>query len=235
MKRSNLVSVFNVLAIFASHSAFSALPEFSSLPSKTNLPDPLVMLDGQRVSSPAQWNNQRRPELKELFAHYMYGAIPPKPAKMTTEVVGEYHDFLDGKATLKLVRMQAGPGEGPHIDLMLVVPKERRAPAPVFLTMDFCGNHAITTDPRVPLAQSWLGRNCAGCTNGVAAEAARGSQAANWPLGELVRRGYALAAFYSGDIDSDRKEASTGIYAWLAAGDPSKNKPEDRGTIAAWA
>jgi dienelactone hydrolase len=118
---------------------------------------------------------------------------------------------------------------------MLVVPNDRRAPAPVFLAIDFCGNHALTDDPRVPLAQSWMGRNCPGCTNNAATEAARGSQATNWPLAEILRRGYALAAFYSGDIDSDRAEASTGIYAWLAGGDPARNNSASRGTLAAWA
>jgi len=68
--------------------------------------------------------------------------------------------------------------------------------------MDFCGNHALTADPRVPLARSWMGKSCAGCSNNAATEAARGSQATNWPLAEIIGRGYALAAFYSGDVDS---------------------------------
>jgi hypothetical protein len=193
------------------------------------------MLDGRRVSSRDQWFKERQPELKALFQHYMYGAIPPKPAHAKVTNLGEYHDFLGGKATLKLVRLEMGPAKAPQIDLMLVVPNERPSPAPVFLAMDFCGNHALTSDPRVPLARSWLGNGCAGCTNGSATEAARGSQAADWPLAEIVRRRYALATFYSGDVDPDRGDVSEGIYAWLAAGDPARNKPADRGTIAAWA
>ena len=118
---------------------------------------------------------------------------------------------------------------------MLVVPNARRGPVPVFLTMDFCGNHALTDDPRVPLARSWLANSCPGCTNNLATEAARGRQKANWPLTEIVSRGYALAAFYSGDIDSDRANVSDGIYAWLAGGDPDRNNPTNRGTLAAWA
>ena len=83
--------------------------------------------------------------------------------------------------------------------------------------------------------RSWLGSFCKGCTNNAATEAARGSQAADWPLAEIVRRGYALATFYSGDVDSDRRDVSDGIYAWLAGGDPARNNPTNRGTIAAWA
>ena len=210
-------------------------PDAAALPSQASLPDPLVMLDGRRVTTREQWFNNRRPELEALFQHYMYGAIPPKPAHTQAKVLGEYHDFLAGKATLKLLTLETGPTNAPRIDLMLVVPNERRAPAPVFLVMDFCGNHALSDDPRVPLARSWLGDGCKGCTNNTATEAARGSQAADWPLAEIVRRGYALAAFYSGDVDPDRKDVSEGIYAWLAGGDPARNNPANRGTIAAWA
>jgi hypothetical protein len=219
----------------AIQAAQNAFPEASALPAKTALPDPLVTSDGRRVASPKQWFDERRPELKALFEHYMYGAIPPKPAHMQMNVTGEYHDFLDGKATLKCVTLQTGPAKAPRIDLMLVIPNQRSGPAPVFLAMDFCGNHALTSDPRVPLTRTWLGNGCKGCTNNTATEAARGTQATNWPMAEIVRRGYALAAFYSGDVDSDRGNVSDGVYAWLAEGDPGKNNPTNRGTIAAWA
>src|SRR5205814_664516 len=65
-------------------------PEPAALPPQAGLPDPLLMLDGRRVSSREQWFQERRPELKALFEHYMYGQIPPKPAQMRTKVIGEY-------------------------------------------------------------------------------------------------------------------------------------------------
>jgi (4-O-methyl)-D-glucuronate---lignin esterase len=227
--------IVGLLASSASRAATNAFPEASALPVRPGLPDPLVMLDGRRVTTRDQWLNERRPELKALFQHYMYGAIPPKPAHMQARRVGEYHDFLSGKATLKLVRLEVGPGNAPRIDLMLVLPNDPKGPAPVFLAMDFCGNHALTYDPRVPLARTWLGNGCKGCANNAATEAARGAQARDWPLAEIVRRGCGLAAFYSGDVDPDRQEVSEGVYAWLANGDPAKNNPTNRGTIAAWA
>ena len=193
------------------------------------------MLDGRPVRSRAQWVNERRPELQALFQYYMYGAIPPKPAHLQTRLVGQYRDFLGGKATLKVLVLETGPGNAPRIDLILVVPNQRSGPAPVFLAMNFCGNHALTTDPRVPLNKSWLGNSCQGCTNNHATEAARGSQAANWPLDRIVECGYGLASFCSGDIDSDRGNVSDGIYAWLANGDSARNNPTNRGTLAAWA
>jgi hypothetical protein len=199
-----------------------SFPEAAALPPQAGLPDPLVMIDGRRVSTQAQWVEERRPELKALFEHYMYGALPPKPASLQAKLTGEYRDFLDGQATLRLVTLEIGPGDGPRIDLMLVLPNARSGPAPVFLAMDFAGNHALTRDARVPVART-------------AAASTRGAEASNWPLGEIVRRGYGLAAFFSSDVDPDRKEVSQGLYAWLAAGDPARNNSTNRGTITAWA
>ena len=232
-----LASTFSILTLAgcAAPPAHQSFPETSALSPQTAMPDPLVNLSGRRVTSRAEWFNKRRPELRELFAHYMYGPIPPAPATMQVKMIGQYPDFIEGTATLKVLQLQTGPANAPRIDLMLVVPNERTAPAPVFLAMNFCGNHALTPDPRVPLAHSWLGDGCPGCVNHAATEAARGAQAPDWPLAEIVRRGYALAAFYSGDVDPDRQDASEGLYAWLANGDPSRNNPTNRGTIAAWA
>ena len=219
----------------ADPSSSTSFPDPATLKPQAALPDPLVMLDGRRVTSRDQWFKDRRPELQALFQHYMYGAIPPKPDHTEVKLVGEYHDFLGGKATLKLVTLEMGPTNAPWIDLMLVVPNERTGPAPVFLAMNFCGNHTLTDDPRVPLTRSWLGTFCKGCPKNAATEAARGSQVGDWPLAEIVRRGYALAAFYCGDVDPDRGDVSQGLYAWLAKGDPASNNPTNRGTIAAWA
>jgi dienelactone hydrolase len=192
-------------------------------------------MDGNRVASKDQWSRERRPELKVLFEHYMYGPLPAKPAQFEARLTGRYADFLDGKATLKLLTLETGPANAPRIHLMLVVPNQRVGRAAVFLAMNFCGNQALTDDPRVPLVRSWVPGSCKGCTNNSATEASRGAQAADWPLAEIVRRGYALAAFYSGDVDPDRADVSEGIYAWLAQGDADKKKAANRGTLAAWA
>jgi dienelactone hydrolase len=224
-----------LMAGCAGHPPQAQFPEPAALPAQATLPDPLITMNGQRVSSAAKWYKARRPELAALFQHYMYGRIPPKPAQVQAKVLGQYPDFLEGTATLKLITLETGPGDAPRIDLMLVVPNAQRTPAPVFLAMNFCGNQALTFDPRVPIAHSWVPNWCNGSTNNMATDASRGAQAADWPLAEIVRRGYALAAFYSGDVDPDRKEASVGLYQWLAKGDPSRNNPSDRGTLAAWA
>ncbi|HTL18497.1 MAG TPA: acetylxylan esterase [Patescibacteria group bacterium] len=215
----------------AAESAFADAPMLAPQP---DLPDPLKMRSGEAIRSKEQWTSQRRPELKALFQQYMYGTIPPtRPIK--AKVVGQYADFLQGKATLKLVSIQTGPAGSPQIDLMLVIPNGRKDPAPVFLAVNFCGNQALTDDPRVALAHEWVPNSCKGCTNNRPTEASRGAQAADWPLEDIVRRGFALAAFYHGDIDLDRAEASEGLYAFLCKENASDNLPVNRGTLIAWA
>lgn len=197
------------------------------------MPDPLVTLDGKTITSQAQWFKQRRPEFAALFQHYMYGQLPPKPANVQARLTGTYPDFLGGRATLKTLTLQTGPGDAPKVGLMLVVPNSGPKPAPAFLAMNFHGNHCLTKDARVPLTPNWVpGSRDSGNR---ATDSQRGSEEANWPLEEIVSRGYVFAAFYSGDVDPDREDVSSGVYAWLAKGDPGRNNPTNRGTIAAWA
>src|SRR5207237_7115802 len=149
-------TIFEIRTALAADSSF---PHVESLPTRRNLQDPLIKPDGSRVKSRNEWFKQRRPELKAMFEHYMYGVIPPRPKHMATHLLGEYTNFLEGEATLKLLTLDTGGPAARQIDLMLVLPN-RSKPAPVFLTMDFCGNQAITDDPHVPLAHSWMTKGC---------------------------------------------------------------------------
>jgi len=216
-------------------------PPAKSLPAQTALPDPLVFLDGSRVATPADWLERRRPELKALFQHYMYGSIPPRPDRVESKVTAVHKDFLGGRGTMKIIALATGPAGAPTIDVLLITPAGKAGPAPAFVAMNFCGNHAVVVDPRVPLTRGWLYPSCKGCVDGRATEEARGGQAADWPVEKILQRGYAIATFCSSDIDADRKDRSDGIYAWLAARDAKDGaagrapEPADRGTISAWA
>ena len=243
MNRTHGLCVLNtgwfVFAVTAAIGCAAApFPDAASLPAQPTLPDPLMMLDGRPVTTARQWFEERRPELKAFFQYYMYGSIPSKPARVEFKVQATHGDFLGGKATVKLVTISFGDAKAPRIDLMLVRPNARKQRWPAFLGMDFCGNHALADDPRIPLARGWLYSSCRGCVDGHATEAGRGSQAADWAVEQTIERGYALAAFCSSDVDSDRAEVSDGIYAWLAQlapGGATQFQPHDRGTIAAWA
>src|SRR5262245_3622519 len=46
-----------------------------------NLPDPLVMKDGQKVTTPEMWWKQRRPEIVEDFEREVFGRVPKNVPK----------------------------------------------------------------------------------------------------------------------------------------------------------
>src|SRR5882724_6201352 len=91
-----LVTILLVTTLFAGCAGTNRapLPEPPALAVQTEMPDPLRMLNGKRITSPKQWITERRPELKALFQHYMYGAIPRQPAGFHATLVHEFHDFL---------------------------------------------------------------------------------------------------------------------------------------------
>jgi hypothetical protein len=79
------------------------------LQSNPVLPDPLVLLGGERVATKEDWFSRRRPELAELFQHYMYGRMPPAPPRVESTNLFVEPDYLGGKATLKEVEIRFGP------------------------------------------------------------------------------------------------------------------------------
>jgi hypothetical protein len=207
-------------------------PDSAKLPVRAELPDPLVMLDGSRVTTKEQWLSKRRPELKELFQFYMYGYLPPAE-KITATVEREDRKYFDGKATKKEVTIAFGSPDCPKIHLLLVIPNKRKGPAPVFMGMNFCGNHTLVKDPTIPLPTAWVYSSCPSCAKNHTTEEARGTQIDVWALEQSIERGYAVATFYCGDVDPDQPTVREGIQPHLAKKD-QKAGPHDWGTIAAW-
>jgi len=121
-----------------------SLPDPSRLPIQREFPDPLVMFDGRRVTTREQWEKERKPELRTLFQHYMYGYMPPPPRNLSS-IVEQTQVILAGEATRKDIRLFFGPFMTPPLSLMLVVPNNRSGPSPVFLGLNFDGNDAAGT------------------------------------------------------------------------------------------
>jgi hypothetical protein len=121
------------------------------------------------------------------------------------------------------------------IRLLLAIPNRRTAPAPAFVGLNFCGNHAADACPKIALPQGWIPKWCPACVDNRACEAGRGAQAGDWPLERIVARGYAVATFYAGDIDPDRNDFTDGIHPHHYRPGQLAPGPHDWGTIAAWA
>jgi hypothetical protein len=144
--------------------------------------------------------------------------------------------FLEGKVTLSESRITfKGPDLKQQLHVLLVVPNKRSEPAPVFVGMNFCGNHALAKHPSIHIPESWIYKSCAGSENERATEKGRGGQAEVWNLDLIVDRGYALACFYSGDIDPDTADFSDGIEPSFYKPGQTSPGPDDAGAIASWA
>lgn len=212
-----------------------SFPDVPMLPEHREFPDPLVMFDGKRIRTKDEWYRLRRPELKELFQYYMYGYLPPAPKRISGKVTRQINDLFGGKAKMKEVLISLGAENLPKINLLLIVPKKRSGPAPVFLGLTFCGNHTLLSDTRIQISQNWMPKSCPGVIDNQATEAGRGKGIdSDWGIEEAINRGYAIAAFYNGDLAPDDDDFSKGIYPHYRKG-VEKPGPHDLGAIAAWA
>jgi hypothetical protein len=223
-----------VAVLLAAVALRADFPPAAKLPARPELSDPLTMLDGKKVTTKEEWVNKRRAELKELFQHYMYGYFPPKPDNVQFKVERIDRNALGGKATLKEVTIAFGPPGTPKMHLLLFVPNQRKGKAPVFLGLNFCGNHTVINDPKVRLPETWLPKNYPGVKGNRATDAGRGKQVDVWAVEQTIDRGYAVATVYCGDIDPDRADKREGIQPHLRKAG-QKHTPHDWGTIAAWA
>ena len=197
------------------------------------LPDPLVTAAGQRVRTADDWRRLRRPELFALFEREVYGKSPPAPAAMRFETRSVDRAALGGRATRKEVRVHLEQDrDEPYLDVLLYVPNERPAPAPVFLALTY-GNHTITTDPGVTIAPHWLRDHPR--PDSARAPVLRGAWAERWPIDTILARGYALAAVYLGDLDPDTKGAfARGIRPHYFAKGQTEPRPDEWAALASW-
>jgi hypothetical protein len=235
-----LLMLVAVLFLLAAAQAVPAraegpFPAFDDLPARAAPPDPLVMLDGSPVATPEDWHQRRRPELKALFQHYMYGNPPPPPDKLDATVERVDAGFLGGKATVREVTLRFGPPGTPPMHLLVIVPNRRQGPAPVFVGLNFCGNHTVVDDPGVRLPTSWVYDRCTGVVDNRATEAGRGAERDVWCVENSIDRGYAVATCYNGDIDPDLPDFGDGIHPHYLPPGQSQPAKHDWGTIAAWA
>ena len=204
------------------------------------LPDPLVCADGTPVTNPNIWQKKRRPELLRLFEEQVYGRAPRPPHALTRyEVRSVVTNALGGQATRKEISiLLSGTAAGPRIELLLYVPNHSPKAAPVFLGLNFNGNHAVTTERDVRLSDRWMVSERSSCiVSNRATEACRGIEASRWQIEKLVARGYALATFNYGDVEADFATGwKLGVRAALSsAGTNTTFKPDEWGAISAWA
>jgi hypothetical protein len=201
------------------------------------LPDPLVSANGSRVTDEAGWR-ARRAEILALFAEHVYGRTPDAPVGL--HITERSHDphALGGLATRREVRITFGEAlRAQHMDLLLYLPNNRGGPAPLFLGLNFYGNHTVDPDPGIALAESWLpDRPELGMPGGHATDAARGVEASRWQAPLILARGYGLATIYYGDLDPDFDDGfQNGVHPLFYRAGQRRPAANEWGAIGAWA
>jgi len=230
---NQLFPIALVGAVAVSAALPADLPPPDQLPASPTMPSPVVMRDGTRISTPADWEAKRRPELKTLFEYYMYGQYPAKPEKVTAQVRFEDAQAFGGKGTLREVEITFGPPEWPKIYLLVAVPNGK-TPAPCFVGMNFHGNHCLVSDERVRITPEWCYPNYPGVKNNRATAEGRGKAPDVWPFEQILNKGYAVATFYNGDIQPDRPQVREGMRATLPPR-TGQQPGDETATIMFWA
>jgi len=103
-----------------------------------NLPDVLTLKNGDKVTTPAMWWKQRRPEIVEDLEREVYGRLPKNLPKVTwtmpvteTESVGWMPVVV--KQLVGHVDNSAYPRIHVNISMMLVTPANAKGPVPVLI------------------------------------------------------------------------------------------------------
>ena len=209
----------------------------SKVPAYT-LPNPLVMENGVKVTTPAQWWNQRRPEILKLFEENVYGKVPGKLQHITFRVRSVCRKALNGLATRKQVTILfTGNDSGPKMDLLIYIPNGSKKPVPAFLGLNFYGNQTICKDTGIFITHSWVRNNKAyGIYDHKATEASRGVRASRWPVKTILEHGYALVTACYNDIDPDFDDGfQNGVQPLFYKPGQRRPAPDEWGAIAAWA
>jgi hypothetical protein len=176
---------------------------------KYTLPDPLVLANGERVTTAEVWTKKRRPEILKLYQTEIYGRIPENAPKVTWEVTETDPKARDGAAVMRRVvgRMGEKP-DGPKMTLTVYTPAKAEKPVPVLLSISF-GFPPGKGPPKTPAFDA---------------------------IAEVLGRGWAYATVAYGDIQPDRADRWTeGVIGLTLKEDQKKPAPDEWGTISAWA
>ncbi|WP_447725180.1 glucuronyl esterase domain-containing protein [Sphingomonas koreensis] len=195
------------------------------------LPDPLLNANGRRVEDARDWR-KRRTELIGLFEANIYG-VAPRPLRQRYILDEQDHAALGGLAVRRQVTILLnGQRDGPQMRVLLYLPAHARGPVPVFVGPNFHGNQAIHPDPAIRITTSWV-TPATGIRKGSATLHSRGIDASEWPVEAILKAGYGVATYFTGDLypDGDDKLAES-IQPFFGT---SPSDPRHWGAVATWA
>jgi len=188
---------------------------------------------GRKISTKEEWNSIRRPEILNHLEEEVYGKneIPLGPFKVRTKLL-ETGDSEFGIRKQYSITFSRRENELILNVLVFLPPKIEKA-VPVFLGLNFRGNHTISKDNEVIITPGWI-RPGKGVKNNRSLEEGRGIASSRWDIKQILSKGYGLITAYYGEIDPDFDDGfKNGIHGLL---NPNrKQQPNSGGSIDAWA
>ncbi len=183
-----------------------------------DLPPLLVTSEGERITTPEEWTNLRRPQILALFSNLVYGRVPEpsSPVQTTFEIVKTDPEFMKGRATRKDVKIHFKNDRGEAEMLVLVyVPNKRKGPVPALMMHSF-DNTRSTGFSEHPERSNRL-RN-------------------GWPIGDLLKGGYAFIAVYQQNlVQHNDVDFQHGIHPLFYRDGQSFPKANEWGVLAVMA
>lgn len=202
------------------------------------LPELLTTRSDKKIKDKQEWTDIRRKEILEDFEKYVYGKTPEGPVEVNFKVHHVDENALGGLAIKKEILASYKTENGnSEMSILLYLPKDTKGKVPVFLGLNFYGNHTVHEDTSIAITKSWV-RDSKDffIENNQATEASRGVRAVRWPVEAIIKRGYGMATIYSGDLDPDFDDGfQNGIQPLFYRDGQSRPEADEWGTVGAWA
>ncbi len=195
-----------------------------------NLPDPLVLKNGDRVTSAEMWLNKRRPEIVEDFDREIYGRVltnvPPVKWEVTSRTRTNNGDVPAViKQLVGRVDNSSYPPISVDIQLTLTTPANATAPVPVMMEFGFGSFGAFGGFRR--------GTNAPGGTNLFGGGPFGSGSGPTWQQ-QVLGKGWGYAILVPTSVQADNGAGLThGIIGLCNKGQP--RKADDWGALRAWA
>ena len=162
-------------------------------------------------TSVKDWEAERRPELLHLIAENVYGFCPTSDQyKVSFSKASPDCESMDGMAIRKMVNVTVSAKYGDFtFPFVLFIPKNAKGKCPATLFINNRDPELIDPDRKV-ISEFW-------------------------PAEEIVKRGYAAAAFHTQTVDTDVDDGFENGIIRIFEKDLKNRSADAWATIAAWA
>jgi hypothetical protein len=198
-RTSVLVLLVVALGISSTLGLSTPFPDVGDLPVSKEMPGVMTLNDGEKVTTPKQWQ-LRREEMKAILEHYELGHAPPPPGHVTGQELRSA-DVLDGTARYRLVHLKFGEHEQLGFDVAVFTPT-KGGPFPTIINPSFFMTPGVnvTNNPAAEPAPAISNQVAVATTNAPARQrfnfnAPVSPETAALGMTNLLHRGYAIVTY----------------------------------------